>query len=185
MVMLASVLAISASELSSGQSNKPKGVTISLSEIASQAVHEKTFKVFIRNSDSVTAFFPRQGASGDEKIATLQLELLQTDGAWSPLPVHRELDPTLSKPLKIEPGATYESEITIDNPYRVSAWIAYPKQPYEISIKGKLRIKVQYFLGQDAWTRYASGPRQTQKSAEPNNASAGQTAFSEPIELGK
>jgi len=180
-VVLALALAIFARESFSGQNDKAKGVTISLIELANRAVHQKMLKILIRNSEPVTVFFPFQGAPGAKRITSLQFELLQGDNSWMPLPVHGELDPRMSKPLRIEPGATYEDEITLDTPYHVSAWIAYPKPPYDIPIKGKLRIKVEYFVGQEAWQRYVSA--RNQKSSENTQASVGQVAFSGPIEL--
>lgn len=88
----------------------------------------------------------------------------------------------VSNPVKIESGQSYQSEITIDSPYHVSEWTAYPGPSYDIPISGQLRITVRYFLGETAWNGYVSARDKAQKSiVGVNDAFAERLAVSDPI----
>jgi hypothetical protein len=167
------------------QANNTGGVRVDLFSVENEGAKNKAFKFTIRNSEGLPVLLPRHGPRGQNKIESLNIEVLQTDGKWELLPAHHELPPWVSGPVRIEAGETYNGEFSLDNPYHVSAWDAYPRPAYDIPIRGKIRIEVKYFLGEKDWEDYVSEHKSATEPAAGQRAHAKtqQIAISEPIEL--
>ena len=143
-----------------------------------EAVYKGQFR--IKNIGDVPIFCPGIGIRKPIDIDTLDIEMQQPDGSWKPLPEHREL-PALEK-VKIGAHEEYDNEFWLENPYPVSEWMAFPRKPYSIPLRGKLRLSVGYFVSEKEWENYVSAHMRNEGSSARSLASHRQ-AHSEPFTL--
>ena len=169
------------------QSKTQDGVEVTLSSVERGGRNKDSYKFRykITNNDRLAVFLPRRGLGKPNGIDTLQIEVLLPDGKWQVLPDHHEIAPQMSSPVKIEPGQTYDDEFSVDKEYHVSAWDSYPRPPYDIAVRGEMRIRLGYFLGEADWQTYVSQHNAKGKSAAPQSSkiSVQKFASSESIAL--
>jgi hypothetical protein len=116
----------------------------------------------ITNHSRVPVFLPRRSLGKPNGIATLEPEILQNEN-WKSLPTHHELPELV--PVKIEPGETYEDEFGLLDPFPVSIWETQMDQANSTPLKGKLRVKVRYAMGESEWQAYVVARTRAWESA--------------------
>jgi hypothetical protein len=131
----------------------------------------------------VPIFCPGIGLRKPIDIDTLNIEMQQADGSWKALPTHREL-PALDK-VKIGAHEEYDNEFALENPYPVSQWMSFPRKPYSIPLRGKLRLSVGYFVSEKEWENYVSALMRNERASAARGGSFGpnREAHSEPFTL--
>lgn len=75
--VLALVHIVCTDENFSAQNDKTQELKITLSETGNKAVHRRTFRFTIRNSEKLAVLMPRQPSAAGKEIGTLRLEILQ------------------------------------------------------------------------------------------------------------
>ena len=167
----------------------PDSVIIEVSSIpmANSGQNHYLFHYRIRNNDEQPVFCARLAGEKPNVIESLEIEMQKNGQTWKALPRHHEIPPWISSPVKIGPGQVYESEFTLDRTYYVSEWAAYPKKSYTIILDGKLRIALNYSLGENEWNAYVADQkaRLNSPAGSPRavNIVARRLAYSEPFML--
>ena len=178
------VLALSGSFLSP-KLTEEQFVTLTVTKIerakGKEALYRGQFR--IKNIGDVPIFCPGIGLRKPIDIDTLNIEMQQADGSWKALPTHREL-PALDK-VKIGAHEEYDNEFALENPYPVSQWMSFPRKPYSIPLRGKLRLSVGYFVSEKEWENYVSALMRNERASAARGGSFGphREAHSEPFTL--
>lgn len=176
---LALIIALSTNCLA--QCGNSDDVKVELSAVKKEGKKTYTLNFKISNTGALTVFAAHRSPGYED----LEIEMLQANGKWEILPSHHELPLLTSDPVRVEPGETHGGQVLIDDPYPVSAWTAYPKQPYQIPLTGPIRITVKYFVGESAWKACVSEEYEPKKSTTHGTSAqrAQRCATSNSVEL--